>query len=56
MAEKHSPASSEVGRRIAELRMRAGVSARALANCADLDLTNYQRIEAGRGTAHSTSR
>ncbi|WP_105565349.1 helix-turn-helix domain-containing protein [Microbacterium halophytorum] len=49
MAETHSAASAEVGRRIAAARTRAGVSARALAECADMDLTNYQRIERGRG-------
>ena len=49
MATKHSPASGEVGRRIVWFRRRAGVSARALAACADMDLTNYQRIERGRG-------
>ena len=49
MTEKHSPAAIEVGRRIAAFRTRAGVSARALAECADMDLTNYQRIERGKG-------
>lgn len=49
MARKHSAVSEEVGRRIAQLRARTGVSARVLAECADMDLTNYQRIERGAG-------
>lgn len=49
MPATHSPASAEVGRRIAAFRAKAGVSARALAESADMDLTNYQRIERGRG-------
>ncbi|GGD36735.1 hypothetical protein GCM10010915_16740 [Microbacterium faecale] len=49
MAVTHSPASEKIGRRIAKARTDAGVSARALAECADMDLTNFQRIERGRG-------
>ncbi|WP_156762004.1 helix-turn-helix domain-containing protein [Microbacterium karelineae] len=49
MAPKHSAVSAEVGRRIAQHRARTGVSARALAECADMDLTNFQRIERGEG-------
>ncbi|MGI6877956.1 helix-turn-helix domain-containing protein [Microbacterium sp. gxy059] len=48
-ARKHSAASIEIGRRIAQLRTRANVSARTLAHCADMDLTNFQRIERGEG-------
>ncbi|MTE22906.1 MULTISPECIES: helix-turn-helix domain-containing protein [Microbacterium] len=49
MAPKHSAVSRDIGRRIASFRSRAGVSARALAECADMDLTNFQRIERGEG-------
>lgn len=49
MAQKHSKASVEIGERIVRFRQRAGVSARNLAFCADMDLTNYQRIERGEG-------
>lgn len=49
MAPKHSAVSAEVGRRIAQFRGKTGVSARALAECADMDLTNFQRIERGEG-------
>ncbi|WP_162621922.1 helix-turn-helix domain-containing protein [Microbacterium suaedae] len=49
MAAPHPDVSVEVGRRIAHLRAKTGVSARALAECADMDLSNYQKIERGRG-------
>jgi len=41
-----------VGERVAEHRRRAGLSAKALAECADLDLTHLQRLE--RGAANPT--
>ncbi|WP_051172652.1 helix-turn-helix domain-containing protein [Microbacterium indicum] len=49
MAQKHSDAGVKVGRLIAHFRGRTGMSARAIAECADMDLTNYQRIERGEG-------
>jgi len=52
MAEPHSVAAKKVGQRIARLRHRASLSARALAECADLDLTHLQRVE--RGEANPT--
>lgn len=47
MAQPHSAASHKVGRRIAAARHRAGLTAKALAECADLDITHMQRIERG---------
>lgn len=55
MPQKHSAASVEVGRRIAAIRTRATISARSLAECADMDLTNYQRIERGEGNPTLTT-
>lgn len=55
VSQKHSAASIEVGRRIAAIRTRAGISARSLAECADMDLTNYQRIERGEGNPTVTT-
>lgn len=52
MAEPHSLAAKKVGQRIAQLRHRASLSAKALAECADLDLTHLQRVE--RGEANPT--
>ncbi|WP_261167309.1 helix-turn-helix domain-containing protein [Microbacterium sp. Marseille-Q6965] len=52
MGAPHSPAAKKVGLRVAELRHRAGLSAKALAECADLDLTHLQRVE--RGQANPT--
>jgi len=52
MGEPHSLAAKKVGARVAELRHRAGLSAKALAECADLDLTHLQRVE--RGQANPT--
>ncbi|GLJ59873.1 MULTISPECIES: helix-turn-helix domain-containing protein [Microbacterium] len=49
MPEPHSDASLKVGRRIAQLRHAATLSAKKLAECADLDLTHLQRIEKGAG-------
>ena len=49
MPQPQSAISREIGRRIASIRAKAGVSARVLAECADMDLTNYQRIERGIG-------
>lgn len=47
MAKPHSAASLKVGQRIATARYRAGITAKALAECADLDVTHMQRIERG---------
>ncbi|OCG75358.1 helix-turn-helix domain-containing protein [Microbacterium sediminis] len=49
MGTPHSPAAWIVGERVARLRREAGLSAKALAECADLDLTHLQRLERGEG-------
>lgn len=49
MPKPQSAVSLKVGQRIAELRHRVSLSARSLAECADLDLTHLQRIEKGAG-------
>ncbi len=47
MARPHSGAAVKVGQRIAEARRRATITAKVLAECADLDLTHVQRVERG---------
>jgi transcriptional regulator with XRE-family HTH domain len=49
MVQTQSEIAREVGRRIQRIRATTGVSARVLAECADMDLTNFQRIERGIG-------
>lgn len=49
MPDPHSAAALKVGQKIAELRHAATLSAKKLAECADLDLTHLQRIEKGGG-------
>jgi len=49
MVQTQSEIAREVGRRIQKIRASTGVSARVLAECADMDLTNFQRIERGIG-------
>ena len=49
MPQQQSAIAREIGRRIAAIRAKVGVSARVLAECADMDLTNFQRLERGIG-------
>ncbi|MBP2437797.1 helix-turn-helix domain-containing protein [Microbacterium amylolyticum] len=49
MADAHSRATAKTGARIAELRHQTNLSAKRIADCADMDLTHYQRIERGEG-------
>ena len=49
MTQQQSALAREIGKRIATIRAKAGVSARVLAECADMDLTNFQRLERGIG-------
>ena len=49
MVQTQSAIAREIGQRIQKLRAATGVSARVLAECADMDLTNFQRLERGIG-------
>ncbi|WP_221585221.1 helix-turn-helix domain-containing protein [Microbacterium sp. G2-8] len=55
MGKKHSAAAVKIGRHIARYRAKAAVSARGIAECADMDVTHFQRIERGEGNPTMSS-